>query len=230
MVGCWITHSGTGRWPGSSWPPWLYVQWLWRRDSTFHFIPRLLQIFPRMSTFSRKIFLSALVALGSGSVSLGLSCTRGGRGLFGTSVDASSLNSTAAPNLFSHFFTSHCLQGWGVWGNTWEILGFLWRKTCSLITCIPAYWPDLASGHSQAWSKLFRRKTETPAENDDPLCGLVSDNLGLNSALITYYVNSLVPQILMCQVAGNFNTNLLEFFVQLNEIIYQTSLAQYACH
>lgn len=68
---------------------------------------------------------------------------------------------------------------------------------------------------------------ETPVENDDEVCGLVLDNLKLNSGLITYYLNYLVSQTLKLLNGDNYNTNLIEFFVQLDEKIHQNSLAQY---
>lgn len=155
-----------------------------------------------MSTFILKFFLPAFIGTGSGSVSWGLAVLRGAlwhtwglkviRGISGP-VDASSLSSRATPNFFSRYSTSlffpalrsmrSCLR------NPW----FPLEKGAQFIYCIPVHWPRLASGHSKCWSKLFKLKIESPVENDDQECDLVSDKLGLNSGLITDCLNNLVP-------------------------------------
>ena len=90
------------------------------------------------------------------------------------------------------------LFNYEVWDNVWAILGSLQRKALSPLTCVSVCWPGLASGHSQPWSRLFKLKVETLVESDDEVCGLILDNLGLNSGFIMYYLNYLVSQIPIC--------------------------------
>lgn len=177
----------------------------WHLDNIFHFFPGLLQTFPWISTFSLKFFHFVLIAAGSGFVLLGVNCIQRGYVAHlrfkvisgGTSVDALAVKGVLPQICFPISFLLF-LFNYEVWDNVWAILGSLQRKALSPLTCVSVCWPGLASGHSQPWSRLFKLKVETLVESDDEVCGLILDNLGLNSGFIMYYLNYLVSQIPIC--------------------------------
>lgn len=104
-----------GKVPASSWPCWLYFQWLTYPENIFHFIPRVLQ------ALGLTFFISAFIGVGSGFVSLGISCfqrcyktclTPHGHQWYVLANGCLFPHSSAALNVFSHFFTSLALQRW----------------------------------------------------------------------------------------------------------------------